>query len=80
MSVTTRAKLNPEAGVTSLMEVVPGEDTFLAISQADCLDSSVRTLLTKAVAEGGMDVDTAFLCGFALDASSALRAAAGVTA
>lgn len=68
----------PAAG-KHLMEIAPGLETDFALSKAECLDQAVRQLLTKAVNEGGLDVDIAFLCEFALDAAGALRFASGVT-
>lgn len=68
----------PAAG-KHLMEIAPGLETDFALSKAECLDGAVRTLLTKAIGDGGMDVDIAFLCAFALDAAGALRFASGVT-
>ena len=81
MNLTRRASLCLiPAAEKHLMEVTEGMETLHAISLADCLDGAVRKLLTEAVAGGGMDVDIAFLCEFAMDAAHGLRTASGVTA
>lgn len=63
-----------------MMEVVAGVDVDFAISEADCLDGAVLMLLNKSISDGGMDVDIAFLCRFAMEAAKALRTASGITA
>lgn len=53
-----------------------GINSGFALGDADCLDSAVRALLQDAVSADGMDVDIAWLCRFAMNASCALRQAA----
>lgn len=60
-----------------LFDVRGGMDCSFAVSEAQCLEESVRKLLTEAVAYGGMGAETSFLCRFALDAAQALRRSAG---
>jgi hypothetical protein len=56
-------------------KVGAGQDRSLALWQAAGLEESVQELLAAAV-QNGMAGPTAFLCAFALDAASALRASA----
>lgn len=61
----------------SLMEVRAGIDVFFAQTKASALESAVLGVIRQGVSNNGMDPDTLALCELALDAASALRAAAG---
>jgi len=62
-----------------LLAVLPGAAVNWALSEADCLDDGVRTLMLQAV-NGGLDSSVAWLCEFAMGAARAFREAAGVVA
>jgi hypothetical protein len=63
-----------------ILEVREGVGVQEAISTAELLDVCVMDVMSQAISGGSMDANTVYLCRFAMQASSALRTAAGVVA
>lgn len=59
----------------NLFSVAAGLPAWVAVEQAGILEAIMSEMLSKAVAEEGMDANAAFVCRFLLDAASALRQA-----
>lgn len=60
-----------------LLRARKGLSPASAACEAGLLEGAVRRLMHIGVSNNGMDVDTLFLCGYALDAAAILRQAAG---
>src|SRR5262245_47256027 len=74
----TRAENFTQLGTSDsyLFQVCEGVSARDALSTSQCLTESVQRLMDLAVEEG-MSAEVAWLCSFAIEASTALRSAAG---